>query len=114
MQKEDKKKLLAEYKNREMTGGVVAVKNNANGKVWIEGVLDIAGRRNRFDFVKNTGSAVPLNIRDDWQKYGGEVFSFEVFEELKKKDEQTKEEFAKDVETLKELWLEKFKAEEMY
>jgi hypothetical protein len=114
MQKEDKKKLLAEYKNREMIGGVVAVKNNANGKVWIEGVVDIEGRRNRFNFVKSTGSAVPLNIRQDWQKYGADAFSFETLEELKKKDAQTKEEFAKDIEVLKDIWLEKFKPEEMY
>jgi hypothetical protein len=114
MKKEDKKKILTQYKNRTMLGGIVAVKNNANGKVWIEGVLDIEGRRNRFTFVKNTGSAVPLNIKQDWQKYGATAFSFEVFEELKKNDGQTKEEFAKDIEVLKALWLEKFKPEELY
>jgi hypothetical protein len=114
MQKEDKKKILAQYKNRTVLGGIVAVKNNANGKVWIEGVLDIEGRRNRFAFVKTTGSAVPLNIKQDWQKYGADAFSFEVFEELKKKDSQTKEEFAKDIEVLKALWMEKFKREELY
>jgi hypothetical protein len=114
MQKEDKKKLLEQYRNRTMLGGVTAVKNNSNGKVWVEGVMDIEGRRNRFNFVKNTGSAVPLNIKDDWQKCGSQAFSFEVLEELTKKDGQTKEEFAKDIEVLKDLWLEKFKPEELY
>jgi hypothetical protein len=114
MQKEEKKKLLTQYKNRTLAGGVVAVKNKVNGKMWIEGVVDIEGRRNRFEFIKNTGSAVPLNIRQDWQKDGADAFSFEIIEELEQKDGQTREEFAKDIEVLKALWLEKFKQEELY
>ncbi|MDR3048534.1 MAG: GIY-YIG nuclease family protein [Elusimicrobiota bacterium] len=114
MQKQDRKKLTTDYKNREMLGGVCAIKNNINGKVWIEGVKDIVGRRNRFEFVKNTGSAVPLNIRKDWELYGAEAFSFEVLEELKKGETQTDAEFAVDIETLKDIFIEKFKPEQLY
>jgi hypothetical protein len=114
MQKEDKKKLLERYKNRVLTGGIIAIKNSVNGRVLLEATLDIEGRQNRFNFVKSTGMPAELNIRNDWEKYGSGVFSFEVLEKLTKKDGQTKEEFAKDIEVLKELWLEKYRKEELY
>ncbi|MDR0822422.1 MAG: GIY-YIG nuclease family protein [Endomicrobium sp.] len=114
MQKQDKKKLTTDYKNRAVLGGVCAVKNNINGKIWIEGVKDIVGRRNRFEFVKNTGSAVPLNIRGDWELHGAEAFSFEVLEELKKGETQTDAEFVEYIETLKNIFIEKFTPEQLY
>ena len=43
-------------------------------------------------------------MREDWERYGIGAFSFAVLEELEKKETQSEAEFARDIETLLELW----------
>ena len=95
------------YKAREVIGGVYAITNTQTGEKLIESSLNLQGSRNRFDFSQNTGSCIYKKIQADWDRYGADAFAFEVLEELVKSDTQTDEQFAEDVETLKELWLSK-------
>jgi hypothetical protein len=44
---------------------------------------------------------------EDWKLYGASSFSFEILEEIHKKETQSDREFADDVATLLELWTEK-------
>lgn len=46
-------------------------------------------------------------MMDAWKESGASQFSFEVIEEMEKKETQTEQEFSDDVNTLLELWLEK-------
>jgi hypothetical protein len=70
--------------------------------------------RNRFEFSRTTGSAVSLRLQQDWNAHGPESFTFEVLEELKKGETQTPQEYASDLKTLKEMWLEKGHPAELY
>ncbi|NMC56796.1 MAG: GIY-YIG nuclease family protein [Eubacteriaceae bacterium] len=114
MNSEDKKKIISQYKQRLEVGGVIAVKNNATGKVLLVATCDVDGYKNRFEFSKKMGSAVTLKLAQDWKLYGSNAFSLEVLETIKKGENQTPKEFDEDVKLLKELWQEKFSADILY
>jgi hypothetical protein len=102
-----KKELADGYKSRKITGGVYIIGNTFGGKSLVECAVDLRGSKNRFEFSKSTGSCVEPRIRDDWDKFGAENFSFEVLEEISKDDERTDGEFKADILLLKEIWTEK-------
>ena len=47
-------------------------------------------------------------MRGEWAQYGAQSFTFEILEEIKKKDTQTEQEFMEDIGVLLELWTEKY------
>jgi len=109
-----KKEMISEYKGRAVTGGAYAVRNTGSGKLFVDVTADLQGSRNRFDFSKQTGTCVYLKLQNDWKAQGGEVFAFEVLEELQKGETQSAAEFKADLDALKDLWLEKLADKEMY
>ena len=102
-----KKELMAQYKKREIIGGVYAIRNTLNDKLLFGAATDLQSSKNRFMFSQKTGSCIDLKLQTDWNKQGSEQFVFEVFEELKKDETQTEKEFSADIELLKEMWLDK-------
>jgi hypothetical protein len=112
MKSEAKKRLLSAYRERKVVGGVFAIRNTDHGKRLIDSTVDLHGSRNRFDFMKKTGSCYHLKLRGEWS--GNPPFVFEVLEELEKGETQTDSEFAEDVKALRELWLEKLRDERFY
>jgi len=109
-----KKELQAQYKEREVIGGVYAIKNMLNNKLLLAVTTDLQGSKNRFAFSLKTGSCVDMKLQGDWRNHGSEQFVFEVLEELKKGNAQTAEEFKADIDTLKEIWLDKLSGRDFY
>ena len=109
-----KKELQQLYKERQVVGGVFAIKNSVNGKTLIDSAADMQGSKNRFEFSKSTGSCTYLKLQGDWSAHGGEAFTFEALEELEKGAGQSDSEFKADLGVLKELWLEKYDTGELY
>jgi len=109
-----KKELKAQYKEREIIGGVYAIKNTLNSKMLLDSATDLQGSKNRFNFSQKTGSCVYMKLQSDWNKQSGEQFVFEVLEELKKGETQTLEEFKADIDFLKEMWLDKLSDRDLY
>lgn len=107
MEKHSKKELREQYKNRVVIGGVYCIKCKDNGKIWIRPTKDIKGSKNRFEFSVSINSSPENCMLKEWRHYGAKAFSFEVLEEIKKKETQTEEEFSEDVDVLLEMWLEK-------
>jgi len=112
--KTTKKELLAQYREREIIGGVYAITNTLNNKVFLEATTDLRNSKNRFDFAKGTGSCVHGKLQSDWDAQGGEHFEFEVLDELKKGETQTADEFKDDIGTLKKMWLDKMAGRDLY
>ncbi len=112
--KQSRKEIHDQYKQRKQVGGVFVIRNTVNGKIWIDASVDLAGSRNRFAFAQSTGSAVVMKLQKDWQSMGPQVFSFEILEELTKKEAQGDAEFKEDLQTLKEIWREKLGDESFY
>lgn len=108
MDKAKRKDLLNSYKNRTIIGGVYCIKCSGNQRTWIRSTTDMEGARNRVMFsLKMKGAPEPAMLHE-CNEYGWESFSFIVLEELKKKEDQKEKEFADDIATLLEIWLEKY------
>ncbi|WZL72389.1 GIY-YIG nuclease family protein [Clostridiaceae bacterium 35-E11] len=114
MKKENRKGLLMAYKERKITGGIYAIRNTTNGKMLLLSTSDLQGCKNRFQFSQKTGACVNMQLQKDWKELGGNVFAFEILEEIEKKDIQTLKEFREDIKVLEELWIEKLKSQELY
>lgn len=114
MKNQNKKELLAAYKNRKVIGGICAIQNTVSGKMLIAAVNDLQGYKNRFEFAHISAGCIDLKLKSDWDQYGKDAFAFMILEELEKKDTQTDKEFSEDVKVLKEMWLEKLDPAKLY
>jgi len=111
---QSKKELQEMYKERDIVGGVYAIRNTLNNKVFLEAATDLRGIKNRFEFAQKTGSCIHVKLQSDWDKQGSGQFVFEALEELKKGETQTAEGFKADLALLKEMWLETLSGTEFY
>lgn len=102
-----KKELRDAYKSKPVIGGVCCIKCGGSQRQWLQATKDIESLRNRFNFAMSTKTCPDPSMRGEWAKYGVEAFTFEVLEEIKKREDQTDKEFADDVKALYEMWLEK-------
>lgn len=109
-----KKELQAEYKEREIVGGVYIIRNTFKNKVLLESTTDLQGIKNRFEFSKKVGSCVNMKLQKDWLEQDSSQFVLEVLEELEMVKTQTPKEFKADTDLLKEIWLEKLLNEDLY
>lgn len=107
MDKLSKKALKERYKARECVGGIYCIKCSGNNEIWLRATTDIQGAKNRFEFSVYVNSSTEMCMMESWKMYGAETFSFELLEEIKKKEVQTEKEFSDDVNVLLELWSEK-------
>ena len=114
MKPQNKKDLIAAYKQRAQIGGIYAVTNTQTGKSLVLASADIGGIRKRYEFAEATGGCFHPKLQQDANRFGNDVFSFAVLEEIEKKSTQTDREFAEDLEVLLSLWLEKYDPEKRY
>lgn len=106
-EKEKRRACSRAYRERPVTGGVLAITNKETGRMLLLSELDLQGCRNRFAFSVATNLCTYPQLQADWNTFGKEVFEFSVLEEMEKKAEQTDKEFRADLDVLLELWREK-------
>lgn len=107
MDKNSRKKLKEQYKNRRAIGGVYCIKCSGNGRMLIKSTKDMEGQKNRFKFSLSMNLCPEPVLSTEWNKYGANSFSFIILEEIKKGETQTDSEFSDDIDVLLEMWLEK-------
>ena len=112
--KQSRKEITEQYKQRQVIGGVFLFRNTNNGKILIDASVDLQGSKNRFAFAQSTGSCVNFKLQKDWLAMGAKAFTLEILEELEKGEDQTDLEFKSDIKTLKEMWQEKLSHESFY
>ena len=114
MKPQNKKDLIAAYKQRPQIGGIYAVTNTQTGKSLVLASLDMGGIRSRYEFSAMMGGCFHPKLQQDVDRFGASVFSFVALEELEKKNTQTDREFAEDLDVLLTMWLEKYDPEKLY
>lgn len=104
---DNRKDLKAQYKSRQVIGGIFSITCGGDGQVWLRSTKDLNGQANRFNFAISSNSCPEPGMRPQWAQYGSDSFSFTILEKLEKAETQSDGEFAEDIKTLYEMWLEK-------
>ncbi|AFA48136.1 GIY-YIG nuclease family protein [Acetobacterium woodii] len=111
---EAKKEIIAAYKEKKSVGGVYIIRNITSGKIFIDTTPNMQGMINRFEFSQKTKTPFTIKFQNEWQNEKDDAFEIEILEELEMGVDQTKKSFKEDLETLKNLWEEKFSGNKFY
>jgi hypothetical protein len=112
--KEKKREIVNEYKQRKTTGGVYKVTNTANGRYLLKAEVDLQSFQNRFNFNQSMKGCLHPKMRKDFDEFGSEVYVLEFLEEVEKKEEESIMGFRDRLKRLEEAWAEKFDPEKAY
>ncbi len=104
---ERKKEMKQRYKEMKTPMGVFIIKNNMNGKAFIDVSKDTKSILNRDRFVLKMGMHRIKELQQDWKEYGEEAFVFDVLEYLPYDEKEEKKDYSEELEIMKMLWLEK-------
>jgi hypothetical protein len=102
----DKKSSKLQYKASRPSMGVYLIRNMSNGKLFVGSTLNLRAVFNSIQFKLNAGAHPSKSLEYDWRQYGPGNFEFEVLEEVFPRDNPAYD-YASDLETLEDLWLEK-------
>ncbi|MNF95089.1 hypothetical protein D3C84_778270 [compost metagenome] len=112
LDKQKKKELATNYTQTFRAMGVYQIRNTKNGKIYVNGSMDLDGMKNRLDFCKQMNTNTFNELKEDWATFGGACFEFEVLDRIEPREEivvdatDTKS-YRAEVDALLELWLEK-------
>jgi hypothetical protein len=107
MEKQNRKAMLAAYKERKVVGGVYSITNTITEEKHIYSTADLEGIKNRFKHSKTMGGCFNLILQKTWNEYGADAFELEILDSLELGETQTEKEFKDDLKTLEEMWLDK-------
>ncbi|MDR7000163.1 GIY-YIG nuclease family protein [Neobacillus niacini] len=99
-----KKELKRLYKEQPIEAGVYQIKNSHNQKIFIGSTKNLK-TLNGVKLMLDTGTHSNKELQKEWNHFGQSMFTFEVLEILKKKDDP----YFTEKEALLELeikWLE--------
>ncbi len=103
---EDKKRLKKEYRENGRPMGVFLIRNMVNDKIFLGVGLDLPGIINRHRFELTMGMHRNRQLQADWNEYGSEKFSFEIFDQIALHADPNFN-YREELSFLEDLWLEK-------
>ena len=105
---QNRKELIAKYKELEHIAGVYRIINNETKSYYLGTSSDIQGVFNKLEFAKKIGSTNPLpqKMRKDISENGLDNFSVEILEVLEVKPGTDEMELKKELKLLKDMYRE--------
>jgi hypothetical protein len=103
--KEERARLLEQYKEIKIEAGVYQIKNKVNGKVFIEITRNLKSMNGRLVSL-NAGSETNKELQREWNEFGADNFVLEVLEVLPPNDNP----FVRvwdELKLLEKKWLDK-------
>jgi len=86
MRSEEKRAVIAAYKEREATAGVFAVTCLPTGARWIGASRNIDAARTGLWFQLKMGGSPLRELQAAWNEHGADAMTFEILERLKEDD----------------------------
>ncbi|MDE2355569.1 MAG: GIY-YIG nuclease family protein [Alphaproteobacteria bacterium] len=108
MNREQKKALIAAYKERKPGDGVFAVICGATGEAWVGCSRRLDTHQNRLWFALRTGTSPHRTLQAAWTSHGEAAFRFEELDRLE--GERSQSEIAQELTRRLSLWRERLKA----
>lgn len=99
-----KKALLQEYKQQKTYYGVIQIKNEQNGKIFISAVPNTKNRWHFYQLNLNNNFYHNTPLQEDWNQFGAENFSFEI---LWEKDTEKVTNMKQELKKLQREWQER-------
>ena len=86
MDKQSRRDLLRDYKEKKTAGGVYAVRCAPSGEVWVGGSRNIDPQRNSIWFSLKQGAHMNRAMQAAWKAHGEDAFAYEVLERIEAED----------------------------
>lgn len=112
--KDRKREIINEYKQKKTSGGVCKITNSANGRYMLKAEVDLQSFQNRFNFAQRMNGCLHPKMQKDFSQYGAGVFTLEFLEETEKKEDESLMGFRDRLKRMEEAWAEKFDREKAY
>jgi hypothetical protein len=100
---ERQKELKLQYKEQKTKMGVFAIKNLANGKIFIKKTTNLKTANGLF-FQLDHNSHLNKQLQQEWNQYGRDQFIIEILEELD--PEKVKYSVHETLTKMEEKWIE--------
>ena len=97
--------LARQYKRSRPVAGVFTVTNQANGRVFVGGSLQLESAINRMRFELKFRSHRNLALQQDWISHGPDAFCFAVVDEIKERDDPSFD-YRAELESMLTMWRE--------
>ncbi|QAY66511.1 GIY-YIG nuclease family protein [Paenibacillus protaetiae] len=107
MDKNKRKELQDEFKQIKVYMGVVLVKNNLNGKLFVSAYPNLKNKWMTMKAQLDLGMFGNLQLQKDWKELGEDAFSFEVLEQF---DTEKISDVRWEVKKLEKQWREKLQS----
>ncbi|MTV49971.1 DUF2087 domain-containing protein [Heliobacillus mobilis] len=106
MDKERRSQIKREYKESFRDMGIIQIKNQQTGKVFIETSKNLSAAFNKNRFTLMHGAHRNKELQQDWNTYGADQFTFEVLEQIKPTEEVNRD-CTEELKMLEEIWMDK-------
>ena len=86
MDKQSRRDLVRDYKEKKTVAGVYAIRCAANGEVWVGGSRNIGAQQNGSWFSLRSGGHPNNALQAAWAAQGVDALTFEILERIDDKD----------------------------
>lgn len=86
MEKDRKRQLARDYKERKVTPGVYAIRCASTGEVWVAPSRNLDTQQNGIWFGLRLGSHPNKALQAVWNAEGETAFAFEIVERIEEED----------------------------
>lgn len=104
MDKNRRRELQEQYKELKTYMGIFQIKNNVNGKIFIDSTRNLKNQWLTIKWQLEAGRHANSQLQKDWKEFGAEAFTYGVLEE---KETDKIEDIRWELKQMEKQWLEK-------
>jgi hypothetical protein len=90
-----------------VTIGVYVIRNRMNGRVFVNGSMNLPGAMNRDRFELKLRAHRNKKLLQEWLEYGPDSFAFEVVDTIRRRDDPEYD-YRAELDSLLQMWRDEF------